>query len=208
MQTKIPAAFLACAFVLGANSSAAQSDSSDLVPPDDAGNIVLTKLKTPSGDPATIATSLEKLIGTWHQSPDNFSDAAKAWMKENHISDFYDTFARGTDKAWIDFGDYRVVNGEPRKTGVGMISWHAGWKHLRFRESGARGGYVDGMLEVVDDQTFVRHFEFFAPDGSVSYRSDTWSFSPDDTSCFTWQTTVYEDKVPKPQAPRVFCKRE
>jgi hypothetical protein len=169
-------------------------------------NVVLQKLKMSSGDPAELEGILEKLIGSWHQSPENFSDAAKAWMLENDISGFYDTFSWGTNKAWIDFGDFRISNGEPEKMGVGMISWHTGFKHLRFRESGARGGFVDGMIEIVDENTLIRHFEFFAPDGAVSYYTDTWTFDPTNTECFTWQSTAYENGEPDVGPARKFCK--
>ena len=94
------------------------------------------------------------------------------------------------------------------KTGTGMLSWHTGFKHLRFREAGSRGGFVDGMLEIKDDNTFVRHFEFFAPDGKVSYQSDTWTFDPLDPACFSWQTTAYQDGEPKEYPARAFCKSD
>lgn len=181
---------------------AAQSESAK------ADNIVLEKLRSASGDPATLNSILEKLIGTWHQSPDNFSEEGKAWMRENGITDFYDTFSWGTDKAWIDFGDYRVVNGVAKKTGTGMLSWHTGFKHLRFREAGSRGGFVDGMLEIKDDNTFIRHFEFFAPDGKVSYQSDIWTFDPMNPDCFSWQSTIYGDGEPTAYPARQFCKSD
>jgi hypothetical protein len=163
-------------------------------------------MQSASGNPAEMAGTLEKLIGSWHQSPDNFSDATKAWMSENNISDYYDTFSWGTNKAWIDFADYRVIDSVAEKTGVGIISWHTGFKHLRFREAGSEGGFVDGMLEIVDDNTFIRHFEFFAPDGEVSYYSDTWAFDPQNPECFTWQSTAYEGGEAKDYPDRKFCK--
>ncbi len=185
--------------------SASQPESSE---PEPVANVVLQKLQSESGDAAEWVATLDKLIGTWHQSPDNFSEAGKAWMAENNISGFYDTFSWGTNKAWIDFGDFRIVNGVAEKTGVGMISWHTGFKHLRFRESGARGGFVDGVIEIVDENVFIRHFEFFAPDGAVSYYSDTWTFKPDDTECFTWQSTSYENGEPAIGPARTFCKSD
>ena len=173
-----------------------------------AGQVVLQKMTMASGDPATINDHLQKLIGSWYQSPDNFSEAGKAWMKENGITDFYDTFSWGTNKAWVDFGDYRVANSEDEKTGVGIISWHTGFKHLRFRESGARGGLVEGMLEIKDENTIVRHYEFFRPDGTVSYHSDAWVFDPQNTQCFSWLSTDYKDGVAKERAARKFCKKK
>lgn len=170
-------------------------------------NLVLQKLQVASGDPESLNATLEKLIGSWHQSPENFNDETKAWMLENKITDFYDTFSWGTNKAWIDFGDYRVVEGKPEQTGVGIISWHTGFKHLRFRESGARGGFVDGMLEIKDENTIVRHYEFFNPQGEVSYSSDTWTFNPEDLNCFTWQTTAHNENGSPTEYPgRKFCK--
>lgn len=172
-------------------------------------NLVLQKLKLASGDSELLEATLEKLIGSWHQSPDNFNDEAKAWMLENKVTDFYDTFSWGTNKAWIDFGDYRVVEGQEKKTGVGIISWHTGFNHLRFRESGASGGFVDGMLEIKDENTIVRHYEFFNPQGEVSYSSDTWVFDPEDLSCFIWQSTAYgTDGKPTEYPGRKFCKIE
>ncbi len=173
----------------------------------DTGNVVLEKMRMASGDRETTSSTFEKLIGTWHQSPDNFSEAGKAWMAENNITGFYDSFSWGTNKAWIDFGDFRIVDGKPEKTGVGMISWHTGFQHMRFRESGARGGLVEGMIEVRDENTFVRHYEFFAPDGRVSYHSDTWSFDPENTKCFSWQSTAWEDGKPKHHPAKRFCRK-
>ena len=104
---------------------------------------VLAKLKLASGDQATLDTTLEKLIGSWYSAAENYDEENLAWMKENGISDFYDTFTWGTNKAWIDFGNYRVKDGNSENTGVGMISWHTGFQHMRLRESGARGRRYD-----------------------------------------------------------------
>ncbi|HNP62414.1 MAG TPA: hypothetical protein PKH39_00685 [Woeseiaceae bacterium] len=196
----ITVTFAVCAASLAARAAVAEQNG-------ETGNVVLEKMRMDSGDPETVSLTFEKLIGTWHQSPDNFSEAGKAWMLENKISGFYDSFSWGTNKAWIDFGDFRIVDGEPEKTGVGMISWHTGFKHMRFRESGARGGLVEGMIEIRDDNTFVRHYEFFSPDGRVSYHSDTWSFDPENPTCFSWQSTAWEDGGPKHHPARLFCKK-
>jgi len=172
-----------------------------------ASHPVLAKLKLASGDQATLDTILEKLIGSWHSAAENYDEEDLAWMKENGISDFYDTFTWGTNKAWIDFGDYRVKDGNAEKTGVGMISWHTGFQHMRFRESGARGGLVDGMIEIKDEHTFIRHYEFFTPKGEVKYRSDSWTFDPTNLNCFIWQTTTYKGNEPTTYPGRKYCKK-
>ena len=169
---------------------------------------VLAKLDMASGDLKTLGATMEKLMGSWYSSPKNFNEEAKAWMAENNITDYYDTFSWGTNKAWIDFGDYRTVAGKPEKTGVGVISWHTGFKHLRFRESGARGGLVDGMIEIKDQNTFVRHYEFFTPKGDVKYRSDSWTFNPENPNCFMWQTTTYKGVEPTTHPAREYCKKQ
>ncbi len=165
------------------------------------------KLTMASGDLAKLGDVMEKLIGEWHSMPENYNEEDKVWMSKNKISDYYDTFSWGTNKAWIDFGDYRVVDGKVEKTGVGMISWHSGFKHLRFRESGARGGLVDGMIEIKDENTFVRHYEFFSPKGQVSYSSDTWTFDPATPNCFIWQSTGYKGVEAVTYPGRKYCKK-
>ena len=170
-------------------------------------HIVAQKLTMASGDLSKLGVVLEKLMGEWHQSPSNFNEGTQKWMAENNITGFYDTFSWGTDKGWINFGDYQIKDGKPRKTGTGMISWHSGYNHLRFRETGARGGFVDGMIEIVDDNTFIRHYQFHAPDSTMSYRSDTWAFNPANPNCFIWQTTGYKDGAPQAYPGREFCKK-
>lgn len=169
--------------------------------------IVAQKLSMASGDLKTLDTVMEKLIGEWHQDPQNFSEAGKAWMKKNNISGFYDTFSWGPNKAWMNFGDFQIKDGKPLQTGIGMISWHPGFQHLRFRESGGRGGFVDGMIEIIDDNTFVRHYAFFPPNTEKpEYYSDTWTFNPKTPNCFYWQSAGYENGVAKPGKKRKFCK--
>ena len=170
-------------------------------------HIVAQKLTMASGDLSKLGIILEKLMGEWHQSPSNFNEGTKKWMAENNITGFYDTFSWGTDKGWISFGDYQIKDGKPRQTGTGMISWHSGYKHLRFRETGARGGFVDGMIEIVDENTFIRHYQFHAPDSTMSYRSDTWAFNPANPNCFIWQSTAYKDGAPQAFPGREFCKK-
>lgn len=169
--------------------------------------IVAQKLTMASGDFETIHDVMEKLIGEWHQSPENFSERAQEWMQENNVSGFYDTFSWGPNKAWINFGDFQIKNDQPVQTGIGMISWHPGYEHLRFRESGGRGGFVDGMIEIVDDNTFVRHYQFYKPNGEMSYYSDNWIFDPDNPNCFIWQSIGYENGIAQMGKKREFCRK-
>jgi len=78
---------------------------------------------------------------------------------------------------------------------------------MRFRESGARGGLVDGMIEIKDENTFIRHYEFFTPKGEVKYRSDSWTFDPANLNCFIWQTTTYKGNEPTTYPGRKYCKK-
>ncbi|MGV6819828.1 MAG: hypothetical protein ACWA5T_04945 [Parvularcula sp.] len=169
--------------------------------------LVAQKMSMASGDKATINDVMEKLIGEWHQSPENFGERAQEWMKENNVSGFYDTFSWGPNKAWINFGDFQIKDEKPVQTGIGMISWHPGFQHLRFRESGGRGGFVDGMIEIVDDNTFVRHYQFYNPDGEMSYYSDNWIFDPEMPNCFIWQSIGYKNGVAEPGQKRKFCRQ-
>lgn len=151
---------------------------------------------------------LTALIGEWHPLPEGFDEGTKTWMTKNNISDYYVGFGWGTDKGWIDFGDYRVQNDKIRRHGTGIIAYHHGLHDIAFREQGSDSVSVDGTIEIIDEYTFKRHIKAYWPKGLIRNRMDLWAIDKTNPNCMEWSITFYKDGKTYPNPPTHWCKKE
>lgn len=151
---------------------------------------------------------LAALIGEWHPAPEGFGEDTKAWMSKNDISDYYVGFTWGTDKSWINFGDYRVVSDKIREHGKGIIAYHHGLHEIAFREQGSDSVSVDGTVEIIDPLTFKRHIKAYWPKGLVRNRMDLWAIDKNNPNCMDWTITFTKDGKEYPNPSSKWCKED
>ena len=147
----------------------------------------------------------EQLIGKWHPVPESLSDNYKKWKSENKIDDSWVEFQWGTDKRWIDFSDWRVLESGPRRQAAGIVAYDHSRHDISFREHGAREATVTGTLERQDAQTIVRDIAIISPTGS--YRQiDTWRWDANNPDCFTWSSTSLKGTKSSKGEPYRLCR--
>lgn len=139
---------------------------------------------------------LEKLLGEWHPDRKTLSDNYLAYLEENNITDSYVTFNWGTNRKWMEFGDYRVEGGNLINSGFGFLGYNPIRREIAFREQGVEGAAVNGTVKVVSEIMFERWIEVDRADGTTRRRLDVWDFSQGDGDCFVWTTSFYlEDEI-------------
>jgi hypothetical protein len=151
-----------------------------------------------------VLSSFEMLEGEWHMDYSQLPEDARAAQAEQGVSGNHVTFAYGTDRQWMEFGDYQTLNGTVRHTGAGLIAFSPQDQHVTFLEHGARGASVMGTLEMVSESVFERSIVVARTDRSWR-QVDRWEFDADG-ACFTWTSRFARNGATSDGEPRRWCR--
>lgn len=151
-----------------------------------------------------ILSDFEMIEGEWHMDYEQLSEEARAAQTGRGVSGNHITFTYGTDRQWMEFGDFQTLNGSVRHTGSGLIAFSPRDQHVTFLEHGARGASVTGTLKKVSDRVFERSITVARTDRSWR-QVDRWEFDSDGT-CFTWTSRFARNGETSDGSPRRWCR--
>ncbi len=146
------------------------------------------------------------LEGNWEMDPTGLSADIQSMREEQGISRNWVSFSFGTDRQWIEFGDWREQKGIFRKTGAGLIAFSPREQQVIFTEHGARGAAVHGTLKKADDGSFVRDISVSRTD--TAWRQvDRWVMA-DNGRCFSWTTEFFRNGEGLQDSTSRYCRSE
>lgn len=159
----------------------------------------------PMPEPTDNLHALARLIGNWHPDPERMPEAMRRWAAENGVTGTYTSFEWGTGQRWIEFGDHRHTD-DWRQEGSGLIAWDPGRQRVTYREHTDSGTSLEGVVIVVDDLTFERHYTAFAQNGDAQRWIDRWRWDQADDPCFEWTTIRVDGSSRVPWEPYWVCR--
>lgn len=160
----------------------------------------------PARRPTDNLMAFARLIGDWYPDPERTPEAMRKWGEENGVTGVYTSFRWGTNQRWIEFGDHRRTD-EWRQEGAGLIAWDPGRQRVTYREHTESETSLEGVLVVVDDLTWERHYTVFRQNGDAQRWIDRWRWVDPDEPCFEWTTIRVEGADRESWDPYWLCKR-